>query len=79
MENKRAIGSVRINGKNAFYLNKILIKQIKEDIRIVQFLKKSLDFHKSVIPRTKSTETLKNRSSILLCQTVLCVTSPCLI
>ena len=37
MGSERAIGSVRINGKNAFYLNKILIKQIKADIRIVQF------------------------------------------
>ena len=37
MESERAVESVRINGKNAFYMNKILIKQIKEDIRIVQF------------------------------------------
>ena len=37
MESERAVESVRINGKNAFYLSKILIKQIKEDIRIVQF------------------------------------------
>ena len=37
MGSERAIESVHINGKNAFYLSKILIKQIKEDIKIVKF------------------------------------------
>ena len=37
MGSERAVESVRINGKNTLYLNKILIKQIKEDIKIVKF------------------------------------------
>lgn len=37
MESERAVESVRINGENTLYLNKILIKQIKEDIKIVKF------------------------------------------
>ena len=37
MGSERAVESVRINWKNTLYLKKILIKQIKEDIRIVQF------------------------------------------
>ena len=46
---------------------------IKEDITIVKCNISTL--HKAVIPRTKSTETLKNRSSIyFLIKTVLCIT-----
>ena len=37
MGSERAVESVRINGRHAFYLSKIVIKQIKEDIKIVKF------------------------------------------
>lgn len=62
-----------LKSKRHLLLVQNTIKGIKKDLNIVKCNISNL--HKAVIPRTKSTETLKNRSSIyFLIKTVLCVT-----
>ena len=46
-------------------------KEMKEDFGVVKLNMSNL--HKTEIPRAKSTELLKNRSSMLI-KTVLCIT-----
>lgn len=72
MDIGRVIESVSINRKNTFYLNKILIKQIKEDMKII---KTSPSFTNQSFLGLNP----RKRSKIAhdLGKTVLCITGPC--